>query len=628
MQVGAYPSRTALRQHLLSLKFSEKKIRDSGLLTAGFGETHTLIIPWEDAAGRTVGIVGRTVLPAGQVSAKGVPKYKYSAGLVKSEGLIGFTGIRGAETIVLAEGVLDARYLNSKGFKAASIGGSDLSLAQIKLLERSGAKEVLLAFDMDQAGRTATAKAADLLSRSRLRPYVVSLPAGFKDPDELLRAQGREAFETALQNAERWVSWQAQHICSAHDLTTGRGLDSALSQAATICARLDDVLDRRFFLTSLRAATGLTEEELSGRLRQQEQVIAQQRVKDTLQTTLANLQQVARDGDPAAGECELERGLQALRASRAGMPEPYLLDDFERDLLKTPDGLKTGYRLVDAFLRIPQGALSIVGGRPGHGKTTLQLNLLLNFLRQYPDHRFYLFSYEEARMWLALKLIMILADEVLDTEHNQAEYMRYLRRERGRLRSFPAIDKAVSTYSDFTSSGRLTIVDRRPCAEDLAATIARITRQGKVGAIIIDYIQKIPLRQPLAGQRYQEIKRVSDLMLGQAVSQGVPILLGAQLGRSTGSTNGKARVRLDNLRESGDIEQDAALVLGVFNPSADKAEDDGHDDKHGEVELEISVLKNRGGVQGKQAHLIFQRSTLRVLDQQQQQVGATAGAAW
>jgi DNA primase len=180
MEVGAYTSRFALQKHLKGLGFAEKKIRNSGLLTAGFGETHTLIIPWEDAAGRTVGLVGRTVLPAEQVSAKGIPKYKYSAGLVKSEGLIGFTGIRGAETIVLAEGVLDARYLNSKGFKAASIGGSDLSLAQIKLLERSGAKEVLLAFDMDEAGREGTARAVDLLSRSRCRPYVVSLPRDSK----------------------------------------------------------------------------------------------------------------------------------------------------------------------------------------------------------------------------------------------------------------------------------------------------------------------------------------------------------------------------------------------------------------------------------------------------------------
>jgi replicative DNA helicase len=412
---------------------------------------------------------------------------------------------------------------------------------------------------MDDAGRDGTARAADLLSRSRCRPYVISLPVGFKDPDELVRAQGREAFETALQNAERWVS---------------------------------------------------------------------QRARDTLQITLAKSQRVVRDGDPATAECELEHGLRALRASRADMPEPYLLEDFERDLLKTPDGLRTGYPQLDAFLRIPQGALSILGGRPGHGKTTLQLNLLLNFLRQYPDQRFYLFSYEEARFWLALKLIMILAGEILDADHNQAEYIKYLHKERGRLRSFPAIDEAMSTYSSLTSSGRLNIVDRRPCAEDLASTLSRVTRQGNVGAIIIDYIQKIPLRQPLAGQRYQEIKRVSELMLGQAVTQGVPILLGAQLGRSPGTTNGKARVRLDNLRECGDIEQDAALVLGIYNPSADKAEDDGHDEKRAEVDFNISVLKNRAGVQAKQASLMFHRSTLRILDQPQLTGAAVVNTGW
>ena len=628
MQVGAYPDKSALQKHLKSLGFSDKKIRDAGLLTSGFGDTHTLIVPWEDPAGRMIGIVGRTVLPASQVSAKGIPKYKYSAGLAKSEGLIGFSGIRGAETIVLVEGVLDARYLNSKGFKTASIGGTDLSLVQIRLLELSGAREVLLAFDMDEAGREGTARAADLLSRSSSRPYVVSLPGEFKDPDELVRAQGREAFETALKNAERWPSWHARHICHSHDITTDRGLDSALLQAATACARLDDVLYRRFFLDSLRATTGLTEEELSGRLQRQEQVIAQQRVKGTLQTVIQKLQRAASDCDSQAAECDLEHGLQTLRVSRAEVPEPYLLEDFEQDLLRTPDGLKTGYPQLDAFLRIPQGALSILAGRPGHGKTTLQLNLLLNFLRQYPDQHFYLFSYEEARIWLALKLIMILAGEILDAEHNQAEYMTYLRKKRGRLRSFPAIDEAVGTYSKLTSSGRLTIVDRRPCAEDLASTLALVTRRENVGAILIDYIQKIPLRQPLAGQRYQEIKRVSELMLGQAVTLGVPILLGAQLGRSTGTTNGKARVRLDNLRESGDIEQDAAVVLGIYNPSADEAENDGHYDRHGEVELNVSVLKNRAGVQAKQAHFIFHRSTLRVLDQQQQQTGATVGAAW
>lgn len=102
-----------------------------------------------------------------------------------------------------------------------------------------------------------------------------------------------------LQNAERWVSWQARHFCNSHDLATDRGLDNAIQEAATGSARLNDALDRRFFLSSLCAATGLTEEELSGRLRQQEQVMTLQRVKNTLQITLA--------------KCVLSAGLRKLR---------------------------------------------------------------------------------------------------------------------------------------------------------------------------------------------------------------------------------------------------------------------------------------------------------------------------
>ena len=440
------------------------------------------------------------MLPAEQVSAKGIPKYKYSAGLVKSEGLIGFTGIRGAKTIVLLEGVLDARYLNSYGFKTASVGGSDLSLAQINLLERSGAKEVLLAFDMDDAGRAATANAGDLLSRSGAGLTSSAYRRDSKIPMNSYgrreRKRSRPCCKTRNDGSVGKRGIFATHMTSPPN----RGLDNAIQEAATGSARLNDALDRRFFLSSLCAATGLTEEELSGRLRQQEQVMTLQRVKNTLQMTLAKLQSAAGDDVAAVAEHELEQGSASVCARiGAAMPEPYLLErDFERDIRKTPAGLQTGYYELDAFLRIPQGALTILAGRPGHGKTTLLLNLFLNFLSKYPD-KHYLFSYEEARQWLALKLIMILAGEILDAGHNQAEYLRYLRNDPGRPRSFSAIDEAVSTYSRLTNSGRLTIVDQRPCAEDLASTLARVTRQGDVGAIIIDYIQKIPLRQTLTG---------------------------------------------------------------------------------------------------------------------------------
>jgi DNA primase len=294
------------------------------------------------------------------------------------------------ETMNRVAGKPVKEYLLSRGYSEADIGGMPVGAyvdrsELLKHLESCGFGESEIrrsGLFTDQAGRAATAKAADLLARSGIRPYVVTLPSEFNDPDEFVRAQGTEAFENLLKQAERWPRWQARHICQSHDLSTDRGMDCALEQAAEAQARHVDALDQRFFLDSLKAATGLGE-ECAGRLQQHQQKIAQQRAKSTFQAMLMKLQQVTSSGDPIAVELDLERGLQDLRAIRGfDVPEPYLLADFEREINKTPDGLLTGYAKLDSFLRIPRGAVSILAGRPGHGKTTMQLNLLLNFLRQ------------------------------------------------------------------------------------------------------------------------------------------------------------------------------------------------------------------------------------------------------
>ena len=92
-----------------------------------------------------------------------------------------------------------------------------------------------------------------------------------------------------------------------------------------------------------------------------------------------------------------------------------------------------------------------------------------------------------------------------------------------------------------------------------------------MGAIFIDYIQKIKYRGK-SSTRQIELQKISETILETAKFNSVPIILGAQLGRG----NTKAEVlRLDNLREAGDIENDAKLVLGIWNGSKEMAESKG-----------------------------------------------------
>ncbi len=611
MELGAYTDRRELQEYLKGKGYSEKEIRESGLLTSGFGEDYQLAFLWRDASGRAIGLVGRALLSDEELKERGLSKYKYSAGLRKGEELIGFSSARGSERIILLEGVLDALYLNFRGFKSVAVGGTDLSATQLQALQLAGCKELLLAMDMDDAGQKATEKIIKNLSSSSLRGYVISLPAGFKDADELIREKGSEAFQLALDKAERWPSWMARRIFSKHDTATDRGMDSALEEAQELYSQLEDAILAKSFKDSLLKASGLTEEELAGRLEKAYQLASSRRAQALLENRIQDIQKKAQAGDLTGAEAELSKALKEVRTTRGiEAPEPYLLEDLSEDILSTPEALSTGWDSLDRLAKIPAGALTIIAGRPGQGKTTFQLNLLSNLLRKYPDKSFYYFSYEEARKAIALKLIMMRAGVVIQAESNYGAYVHYMKARGGSVgASDKKIEQALQEFKEITSAGRLTISDDMYPADDLATVIGLLAKKGNTGAVIVDYIQRIPTQSQ--SQRYLELKVISSRLLEQAVQLDIPIILGAQLNRSQDNT----KPRLENLRESGDIEQDANLVLSLYTPEIEDMEKSEYVTKvSAVVDMEVSILKNRAGASGRKITLSFNRPVLRITD--------------
>lgn len=592
MELGAFTNRKALLDLLKEKGYSQQEIKDSKLLT--IGEDWPLVFLWRDQAGRAIGIAGRAILSAQELKERGLQKYRYSVGLEKDKGLIGFSSVRGAKSLIMVEAPLDALLLNHKGFKAVGVGGDRLSVDQLKAMEAVGTKELLLALDSDQAGQKATERILSDLRTSSLRAYVVSLPDGFKDPDELIRAEGSEAFQKALETAERSSSWMAKRMASRHDTETDRGMDQALEEAGEYLSDIKDSLETKGFLDSLQQATGLSREDLDSRLQEVSKTASARRAQSILENSLRDIQQKASQGDITGAEADLSKLLGQVRLTRGvRLPEPYLLEDLEEELRTTTPALSSGYRWLDRIAQIPAGALTIIAGRPGHGKTTLQLNLLIRMLKAYPGKRFYFFSYEEAKKALATKIIMILAGEEIQRDTNYGAYVHYLKEKRGTNKK---IDLAIQEYQEITSAGRLLISDDMYRAEDLTVVLEALSREGETGAVFIDYLQKIPVQRPQS-QRYMDIKLISELMLRQAVSQDIPIILGAQLSRASG---GGAEPTLADLREGGDIEQDANLVLSLYTQAIDELQEkaSGQRGIPAKVETKVSVLKNRAGGAG------------------------------
>ncbi len=612
--LGAMLPRDRLQAELEKQGYSLKEIQDAGLLTKGYGDIYKLSILWRDQAGRPIGVAGRALLSKEELKARDLPKYKYSYGLEKDQGLIGFREARGKPVIALVEGVLDALYINAKdaahNLATVAVGGTSLSFEQLKALEVTGTQQIFIALDSDTEGQKATERLLRTIRASSITPFVVSLPAPYKDPDELVRKQGIDAFIEACNQAQEWSRWLPSYLLSKHNLETATGLDMALRETLEAYAGIEDGLYRRSFMETLEQRTGFSKEELEARASQATEQASRKQAEAKLQSLSRTVLQKVSEHDVIGAELEIEQTLRGLRQSRGVLaPEPYLIEDVLRDLQAGSEGLRTGWTSLDSLLKVPSGALTIAAGRPGHGKTTFQLNLLLNMLEAYPHLPFYFYSYEEAKSKLALKLIMCMAGQTLHSEQNQEAYLSYFKYKRA---SEPneAIEHAVGRFDAYTKEGRLLLFDKRLYAHELASMIGRTASMGKVGAVFVDYIQKIPLERPHT-MPYMNIKEVSALLLEQAVAQGIPIIVGAQLGRAQGTSS---KVRLDNLREAGDLEQDAALVLGLYNQSVDHIEEAGEPVKGPTVELEVSVLKQRGGIVGRKTGLSFERPTLRITD--------------
>ena len=295
------------------------------------------------------------------------------------------------------------------------------------------------------------------------------------------------------------------------------------------------------------------------------------------------------------------------------IPAPYTYKALLKDLSQTREGLKTGYPSLDEIIEIPQGAITLVAGRPSHGKTITQLNLLVKMIKLYPNLHFYFFSYEEQKSQILLKILNILAEDVIDEAHNLSNLEGYLR---GGHKSRKKIAAAAEELQALTESGRLIVSDHPYYVDDLSLVISKLKKRSgeKMGAVFIDYIQKIKIKYKYP-TRQLELQKISSEILETAKSHNLPIVLGAQLGRGTGK---KEVLRLDNLREAGDIENDAKLVLGIWNQAKEEADNKEDLPKGRKVDLEFVVLKNRNGPSNQSIFLEFDKP-LSLLNEKKQE---------
>ena len=255
-------------------------------------------------------------------------------------------------------------------------------------------------------------------------------------------------------------------------------------------------------------------------------------------------------------------------------------------------GLSSGYididKLTDGF---HPGELIILAARPSVGKTALALNIAQNV------------AINDKKSVIIFTLEM-LAEQVVPRMIASVGQIEAFKLKNGNLenKDWSRVTSAMATLADTN----IYIADTTNITVgDIKAKSRRVKAQDpNLALIVIDYLTLISGMSRYSGQRQQEVSEISRALKALALELQIPILALAQLSRALEAREDKRPI-LSDLRESGQIEQDADIVAFLYRDDYHNKEVSTPDNIS---KIEVILRKNRNGSTGT-AELLFKKNT-------------------
>ncbi len=254
------------------------------------------------------------------------------------------------------------------------------------------------------------------------------------------------------------------------------------------------------------------------------------------------------------------------------------LSSADRDKYK---GFTTGFTDLDkAITGLNRSDLLIIGARPAMGKTSLALNLARN-TAMMGKKKVLFFSLEMTKEQLAQRVLSTEAR----VESTKMRTGNISGDEWAKLATATALLSNCELYFDDTSN--MTVSEMK----------SRIRRLRDVDAVFVDYLQLMKSGTRVES-RVQEVSEITRNLKLMAKDLNIPVVVLAQLARTTEGRGKSHKPQLSDLRESGSIEQDADIVIMLYRDEYYAAEkDDGPTEMERPAvnEAEFIIAKNRHG---------------------------------
>ncbi len=233
--------------------------------------------------------------------------------------------------------------------------------------------------------------------------------------------------------------------------------------------------------------------------------------------------------------------------------------------------------------------LIIIAARPAMGKTALAVHEILEALKSSYDknHGVGLFSLEMSAVQITERMVLVKSEvhsgayKFGTLGNGETEMAELARNELAQLPIF--IDDTPS----------LSIFDFR-------AKARKLKQQHDVQLIVVDYLQLMTATNENGnrnGNRDQEIGLISRGLKAVAKELKIPIIALSQLSRAVETRGGEKKPQLSDLRESGNIEQDADTVIFIHRPEYYGVMEDEEGNSNAGI-AELIIAKHRNGAVG------------------------------
>lgn len=244
--------------------FTEEQILASNLVKKtnyGYNDVYKnrLMFPIQDIRNRYIAFGGR-------VLDNSLPKYINSPeGIVYSKGknLYALNIAKGTklDKIIMVEGYMDAVSLHQREIpNAVASLGTSLTEGQARLL-RKYTEKVIIAYDSDGAGQTATLRGLEILTRAGCDVRILQME-GAKDPDEYVIKYGNGRFNMLVDNAISLIEFKTKVLKKSLDLNNVNDKIKFLKETAKLLTTVESKIEQELYIDRMAEEYNISKEAL------------------------------------------------------------------------------------------------------------------------------------------------------------------------------------------------------------------------------------------------------------------------------------------------------------------------------------------------------------------------------